>query len=136
MASRKESDGELEPLDPKAASRAIGRHIKKKKTAQIRRPAPEGDGGAEPSRAKPAPPGPPKTPADPPPAPPVGPSSPEKALKALALRDRELVSLMEHSVISLMEAWCRAQTGETPETAIPVSKTEVEFLLLRRSLME
>ncbi|GEM_PF-3583027 len=113
---------EPEPLDPKVASRAIKKHIQaRRETDRRARPAagPEeeekaGEAEQQDTRA----------------------GENEERLKALRIGTADLAGLMEHSPASLLEGWLRIQTGEEPETAIQVTKTEVEFLLLKRRLMD
>ena len=118
---------ELEPIDPKSASRAIKRHIERKRATEVRRKE-----GGEAEEPPPAGPGPEEA------APPAeAASAPEEgALEAAAIRNRDLVRMMEHSTGSLMGEWLQAQLGDDPKEAQQVSRTEMEFLLLKRTLME
>jgi hypothetical protein len=138
MAERREHPDESEepePIDPKAASRAIKRHIERKKATEVRRKAPEEDPAPERAPApKPQPPPEPKTPPAPPAAEEGEPSS--GVLAAVSMRNRDLIALMEHSPESLMEEWLQIQLGDAPRRALSVSRTEMEFLLLKRSLMD
>jgi hypothetical protein len=122
--SRDENDPE--PMDPKAASRIIKKHIQKRRATEKRTrdatPAP-----STPQKAEEEAPTQENSPS----------SLPETAfLKAVPIRNRDLILLMEHSPESLMDDWLGIQTGDDPERALPVSLAEMEFLLLKRNLLD
>jgi len=106
-----QEEEEPEPLDPKAASRAIRRHIDRKRATEIRRKE-------DPVRTG------------------LPVSGEEDALKGVTIRNRDLVQMMEHSPGSLMDDWMQVQLGDDPKLALQVSRTEMEFLLFKRTLLE
>ncbi|MHC4601071.1 MAG: hypothetical protein ACYS47_18920 [Planctomycetota bacterium] len=125
MSPVSQDENEPEPMDPKAASRIIKKHIQRKRATEKRTrdatPEPssteEGESASTPDEA---------------PSPPPEPDF----LKAVLIRNRDLVVLMEHSPESLMDDWVEVQTGDHAERAVPVSLAEMEFLLLKRNLLD
>ncbi|MHC4778732.1 MAG: hypothetical protein ACYTFG_09180 [Planctomycetota bacterium] len=121
MSPRKQDESEPEPIDPKAASRAITRHIQRKRaTEKQTRNSTPGDETKEKVVQ----------------APPALPEEDEDFIKAVPIQNRDLVLLMEHSPDSRMGDWIFIQTGEEPERALKISMAEMEFLLLKRSLLD
>ncbi|MCU0723792.1 MAG: hypothetical protein MUC63_09305 [Planctomycetes bacterium] len=97
-------------------------------------PAPAAEKRPEPPAKAPAPaPEPPPAAAEPPPEPPA-PS--EDLLLGSPIDTKVLLSLLEDTPGSLLEAWIRVQAGDSPERALKISKTEVEFLVLQKSPIE
>ncbi|MHC5035774.1 MAG: hypothetical protein ACYTHM_00530 [Planctomycetota bacterium] len=130
------SDSELEPIDPKVASRAIKKHIARKRATGLRkREGPEQD---SPEKETAQPPSmTPEKEVPPPGAPAPAPAEKEgEMIKGIPIRNRDLVTLMEHSPESLQVEWLQGQAGDDPLQGEPVSRTEMEFLLLKRTLME
>lgn len=122
------ADGdEPEPIDPKVASRAITRHIQRKRATEIR---PQDSEVQEPEARTVTPP----TPSPPPPPPPA--ASDEAALEAIPIRSADLVRIMEGSPDSMLDEWIQIHVGEEARVAETVSRTEMEFLLLRKSLLD
>ena len=120
MSPQNRDEEEPEPIDPKEASRAIKRHINRKRATEKRTrssvPASmENAGGGES---------------------PQGPSHGEDCLKAIPIRNRDLVLVMEHSPQSQQSDWIHIQTGDNPERAIQISMAEMEFLLLKRDMLD
>jgi hypothetical protein len=70
------------------------------------------------------------------PAPPAAPAACEEILQAAPIDNKVLLLLLADTPGSLLEAWIRFQVGEAPEQAVRSSRTEVEFLVLQKNLME
>ena len=136
MSPDSRDENEPEPMDPKAASRIIKKHIQRKRATERRTrdatPAPSTPDDV-PARAERSEAG-----GEAAPTPKSPPSPPPEAdfMKAVPIRNRDLILLMEHSPESLMGDWLEVQTGDDPERAIQVSLAEMEFLLLKRNLLD
>ena len=95
MSPDPRDENEPEPMDPKAASRIIKKHIQRKRATERR------------TRDATPPPSTPDEVEEAAPIPEKSPSPPPEAdfLKAILIRNRDLVLLMEHSPESRMADW-------------------------------
>ena len=100
---------EPEPIDPKLASRLIGRHIQLKKDTELRARTAEDDS----------------------PPPPTAPEA--SALMAVPFSDEHIVELLQESPEFFLNRWVALHTPPGLIRAAPVSLAEIDFLVGRPS---